>query len=114
MGKKSRILITGGGGYVGHHCIDHLRKNTNWEIVVLDSLNYAGNINRITDSELFDPEKIKFVWHDLRSPITETTYKLIGGLDHCIHFAAESHVDRSLEDSIPPDSFGDVWTIKEK
>lgn len=98
---KKTILVTGGAGFVGHHCVEHLLKNTNWKIIVLDSLNYAGNMNRITDIEVFDPGRIKFVWHDLRAPISETTHKLIGKLDYCIHFAAESHVDRSLQDSIP-------------
>ena len=98
---KKTILVTGAAGFVGHHFVDHLLKNTDWNIIVLDSLNYAGNMNRITDSEVFNPERVKFVWHDLRAPISETTHKLIGKLDYCIHFAAESHVDRSLEDSIP-------------
>lgn len=96
-----RILITGGAGFVGHHCVDHILKTTDWEIVVLDSLNYAGNMNRITDSDVFTPQRVKFVWHDLRAPISESTHKLIGKLDYCIHFAAESHVDRSLVNSIP-------------
>ena len=95
------ILVTGGAGFVGHHCIEHLLKNTDWNIIVLDSLNYAGNMNRITDSEIFTPESVKFVWHDLRAPISEMTRKLLGKLDYCIHFAAESHVDKSLEDSVP-------------
>jgi len=99
--NKKTILITGGAGFVGSHCIDHLFQKTDWNIVVLDSLNYAGDLNKITDSEVFDPKRINFVWHDLKSPISETTHKLIGRLDYCIHFAAESHVDRSLEDSIP-------------
>jgi len=99
--KDKNILITGGAGFVGHHCIDHLLKNTDWNIIVLDSLNYAGNMNRVTDSEVFNPERVKFVWHDLKAPISETTCKLIGKLDYCIHFAAESHVDRSLQDSVP-------------
>lgn len=99
MNKK--ILITGGAGFVGHHCVDHFLKNTHWEIVVLDSLNYAGNMNKITDSEVFTPERVKFLWHDLRAPISESLHKLMGELDYCIHLAAESHVDRSLQDSIP-------------
>ena len=102
MGNKKTILVTGGAGFVGHHCLDHLLRNTDWKIIVLDSLNYAGNMNRITDSEFFTPERVKFVWHDLRAPISETVHKTIGAkLDYLIHFAAESHVDRSLEDSIP-------------
>jgi len=98
---SKNILITGGAGFVGHHSIDHLLKNTDWKILVLDSLNYAGNLNRITDSEFFNADRVKFIWHDLRAPVSETTHKIIGRLDYCIHFAAESHVDRSLEDSIP-------------
>ena len=99
MSKK--ILITGGAGFVGHHFIDHILKDTDWQIVVLDCLNYAGNMNRITDSSAFDHNRVKFVWHDLKAPISNTVCKLIGDIDYCIHFAAESHVDRSLEDSIP-------------
>lgn len=98
---ETTILVTGGAGFVGHHCIEHLLKNTDWKIIVLDSLNYAGNMNRITEIEPFNPERVKFIWHDLKAPISETTHKLIGKLACCIHFAAESHVDRSLEDSIP-------------
>lgn len=101
---------------MGHHCVEHILKNTDWKIMVMDSLNYAGNMhritelnsaangsdmNKITDIDVFDPNRIKFVWHDLRAPISATTHKLLGDLDYCIHFAAESHVDRSLEDSIP-------------
>ncbi len=114
MNKK--ILVTGGCGFVGHHCIEAILKNTDWEIVILDSLNYAGNMSRITelstfnnggnankiaDIEVFDSNRVKFIWHDLRAPISTTTHKLIGGLDYLIQFAAELHVDRSLEDSIP-------------
>ncbi len=95
------ILVTGGAGFVGHHYVEHLLKNTDWKIIILDSLNYAGNTNRITDSEVFNPERVKFLWHDLRAPISETNHRLIGKLDYLIHFAAESHVDKSLEDSIP-------------
>ena len=101
MKNQKTVLVTGGAGFVGHHCVEHLLKNTDWNITVLDSLNYAGNMNRITDSEVFDSKRVKFVWHDLRASISETTHKLIGKLEYLIHFAAESHVDRSLEDSIP-------------
>lgn len=98
---SKRILITGGAGFVGHHCIDHILENTEWEIIVIDSLNYAGNLNRITDSKLFNPKRVKFVWHDLQASVSDSIHKLIGKLDYCIHFAAESHVDKSLKSSIP-------------
>lgn len=114
------ILITGGAGFVGHHCVEHVLKNTDWDIVILDALTYAGNMNRITELvenfygkmgvnkndkntgiEVLGFDRVKFVWHDLRAPISINIQKLIGNPDYCIHFAAESHVDRSLEDSIP-------------
>lgn len=110
------ILITGGAGFVGHHCVEHVLKNTDWNIVVIDALTYAGNMNRIIELvesfygnkgngksglEVLGFDRVKFVWHDLRSPISPNIHKLVGKTDYCIHFAAESHVDRSLEDSIP-------------
>jgi len=96
-----KILITGGAGFVGHHCVEHILKNTDWEVLVIDSLNYAGNLNRITECESFDANRVKFIWHDLQAPISEMTHNMVGSLDYLIHFAAESHVDKSLENSIP-------------
>jgi len=98
---KNKILITGGAGFVGSHAIEHILKNTDWDIVILDCLNYAADLNRITDISVFDPERITFVFHDLRGSINESQHKRIGEVDYVIHFAAESHVDRSLEDAIP-------------
>lgn len=96
-----KILVTGGAGFVGHHFVEHVLKNTDWNIIVLDSLNYAGSLNRITESESFDPKRIKFIWHDLCAPISGMTHNMMGKLDYLVHFAAESHVDKSLENSIP-------------
>jgi len=101
MENKKTILVTGAAGFVGHHAVEHILENTDWDIVVLDALTYAGNINRITDIETFDPKRVKFLWHDLKAPISGSLHNMIGKLDYCIHFAAESHVDRSLEDSVP-------------
>ncbi len=108
------ILITGGAGFVGHHCAEHILRNTDWNIIILDSLNYAGDLQRIVEIEKdqdggndiinvkkSNSDRIKFIWHDLRAPISPTVHKLLENLDYCIHFASESHVDRSLQDSIP-------------
>jgi dTDP-glucose 4,6-dehydratase len=94
-------MITGGAGFVGHHAIEHILKNTDWEIIVLDAITYAGSLNRITDISVYDPKRVRFIYHDLQAPINELIHQKIGKLDYIIHFAAESHVDRSLENALP-------------
>jgi dTDP-glucose 4,6-dehydratase len=64
-------------------------------------LDIKSSENRVKDIEVFNPERVKFIWHDLRAPISNIVDKQIGKIDYVIHMAAESHVDRSLEDSIP-------------
>lgn len=100
---EMRILITGGAGFVGSHCLEGIILNTDWEITILDSLTYAGNLNRLVDISDWETEKkrVNFIWHDLKAPISETTHKLIGQIDYVWHLAAESHVENSLKDAIP-------------
>ncbi len=98
-----RVLLTGGCGFIGHHTVEHILKKTDWEVVVMDRLTYAGNLNFLTDIKVWGEEKqrVKFVYHDFRAPINEVTEKLIGELDYIIHMGAESHVDRSIDDPMP-------------
>ena len=95
------ILITGGAGFISHHMIYYLIKNTNWNIVSLDRLDYSGNLNRLDNilSELSDEEKsrIKVVFHDLKSEINPWIKKELGDIDIILHLAAGSHVDRSID-----------------
>lgn len=95
-----KCLITGGAGFIGHHMIEHFLANTDWEVVILDKLTYAGDLNRIVDSGM-DLERIKFVYHDIRAPLNGRVKNEIGGVDYIVHAAAETHVDRSLEDAEP-------------
>ena len=56
-----RVLITGGAGFIGHHTILHIIKNTDWEIVSLDRLDYSGNLNRISDMMMDSGTKVEKV-----------------------------------------------------
>lgn len=101
MSKK--ILITGITGFLGHHMLEHILRNTDMDVVGLDGINYAGNLNRITDIESYKEheDRIKLVYHDVRSPINETVAHQIGDVNYVVHLAAETHVDRSLIDPRP-------------
>tara|TARA_Y100001936_G_scaffold228917_1_gene250528 strand:- start:396 stop:1427 length:1032 start_codon:yes stop_codon:yes gene_type:complete len=96
-----KVLITGGAGFISHHLIYYLIKNTNWQIVSLDRLDYSGNLNRLDSilSELPTKEKsrVKVVFHDLKSEINPWIKKEIGDIDIILHLAAGSHVDRSID-----------------
>jgi len=96
-----RALITGGAGFIAHHLIGQILKNTDWEIITLDRLDYSGNLNRLHDLMLsFDPEvrkRVKIVYHDLKAELNPLIRMEIGQVDYVLHLAAGSHVDRSIE-----------------
>jgi len=98
-----KLLLTGGAGFIGHHFIEHIIKNTDWEIVVLDKLSYAGDLNRVADITLFKEAvgRIRFVYHDLRAELNAHLAAEIGDPDYIVHLAAESHVDRSISNPLP-------------
>ncbi|HUU86638.1 MAG TPA: GDP-mannose 4,6-dehydratase [Candidatus Glassbacteria bacterium] len=98
-----RLLLTGGVGFIGSHTVSHFLEHTDWEIIVMDRLTYAGNQNFLVDDRHYqeNKERVKFIYHDFRSPVSETTQTLIGHVDYVIHMGAESHVDRSIDDPLP-------------
>ena len=97
-----RVLITGGAGFVGHHVVDHVMKNTAWNVVVLDRLNYAsGGFDRLRDSEVFDDRRVATLSADFTKPIVNGLAREIGAVDYILHLGAETHVDRSIVDPEP-------------
>src|SRR6185503_8820276 len=99
--KPKKVLITGAAGFVGHHLVEHILKNTDWHVTIVDRLDASGNLNRLSGINVWDREKIrvKVVFHDLRAEINEHVAKLLGGpFDYIMHLAAGSHVDRSIDD----------------
>ncbi len=98
MVPAMRVLLTGGLGFIGHHTVEHLLQETDWEIVVIDALRHVGRSDRLADIEGYDPDRVAVAWHDLRAPLP---IGIAGHVDYIINMASDSHVDRSLEDPIP-------------
>jgi dTDP-glucose 4,6-dehydratase len=100
MGKH-RLLLTGAAGFVGHHFLEYVLYNTDWEVVTLDNLNYAGDLNRIQYVLSLDPsypKRVTHVYHDLKAPLVESVVKRISDVNYIVHMAASSHVTRSITD----------------
>ncbi len=88
-----KILITGGAGFIGGNFVHYWRKHhPEDELVVLDKLTYAGNLATLEPVK----EEVEFVEGDITDPVV--VEKAMSGCDTVIHFAAESHVDRSIHD----------------
>src|SRR5215468_9333095 len=100
----TRICLTGAGGFVGHHVLEHLMVNTSWDVVATDSFRHRGKTDRISQVLEDHPNwrpRLHVVTHDLSAPFTEQMIWRMGKIDHIIAMASESHVDRSLEDPVP-------------
>ncbi|ACV47341.1 MULTISPECIES: dTDP-glucose 4,6-dehydratase [Halomicrobium] len=93
-----RILVTGGAGFIGSNFVHHvLDEHEDDEVITLDALTYAGSKDNL-DGVLDDPRH-EFVEGDIRDHDLVTD--LVDDIDAIVNFAAESHVDRSIEGSKP-------------
>ena len=92
-----KILITGGAGFIGGNFVHHwTRTYPGDRVVVLDALTYAGNLATIR--EAIEREAIEFVRGDITDAALVRATLEEFGIDTIVHFAAESHVDRSIVD----------------
>jgi len=93
--KMKNLLVTGGSGFIGSNFIRHmLGKYPDYKIINLDKITYAGNPDNLKDVE--NNQNYSFVCGDICDP--DVVNKVMQKVDHVVHFAAESHVDRSIED----------------
>jgi dTDP-glucose 4,6-dehydratase len=95
------VLITGGAGFIAHHAIDKMLRETDWKIVCLDRLDISGNLNRLHDmlqdhDAKMVSERLRIVFHDLKAELNSQIVQDIGPVDIVLHLAAGSHVDRSI------------------
>lgn len=108
---KKRVLITGIGGFVGHHCLEYFLENTDWDLICLDSFRHKGTYLRVL--EVFkDNPRVKIYRHDLSVPIDHQLKNLLlertvnsetgniqGKMFHyIINIASNSAVERSAID----------------
>jgi dTDP-glucose 4,6-dehydratase len=93
-----KLFITGGAGFIGSNYVRHVLANTDDEVTVFDALTYAGNLSSLAD--VADDTRYSFVQGDICD--REAVAAAMAGHDMVVHFAAESHVDRSIVD---PDTF---------
>lgn len=90
-----RLLITGGAGFIGSNFIRHiLNKYSDYSITNLDKLTYCGNLDNLKDVE--KDKRYKFVKGDIADPAV--VKGVVKDCDMIVHFAAETHVDRSISD----------------
>jgi dTDP-glucose 4,6-dehydratase len=98
---KKTLLVTGGAGFIGANFVHYwLKNNTQDRVIVIDALTYAGN--KASLDSVADNSNFEFVHGDIcDTPLVETLLSE-KSIDTIVHFAAESHVDRSITG---PDAF---------
>ena len=88
-----RVLVTGGAGFISSGFVRHLLAATPYEVVSLDALTYAGNLENLAD--VMAHERLSFVHGDIRDK--DLVRQLVAEVDVIVNAAAESHVEKSIE-----------------
>jgi dTDP-glucose 4,6-dehydratase len=89
-----RVLVTGGAGFISSNFIRHLLANTPYDVISLDALTYAGNVENLAD--VMSHERLSFVHGDIRD--ADLVADVVTECDVIVNAAAESHVEKSIEE----------------
>ena len=89
-----KLLVTGGAGFIGSNYVRWVLENTDDEVTVYDALTYAGNRSTLADVERDHSARFRFVHANICD--LDAFGRAVEGHDAVLHFAAESHVDRSI------------------
>ena len=98
------ILVTGGCGFIGHHFVEHILINTEWNIIIIDKLSYASmGLKRLEDDvfkNAIQRNRLKIFTWDLVNEISVGLLKEIQDTNIIVHMAAETHVDNSIQEPV--------------
>ena len=92
MRRRKRVLVTGGAGFISSNVIRHLLDATGYDVVSLDALTYAGNLENLAD--VMSHERLAFVHGDIRN--ADLVAEIVSEVDVIVNAAAESHVEKSI------------------
>lgn len=107
----NRVMLTGHGGFVGHHCLHYFLEKTDWDLICIDSFRHKGTIRRVVEA-VADDRRVKTYKHDLTVPLDRQLENLIfekrlskeafavdeTPVDYIINMASDSAVERSVSD----------------
>jgi dTDP-glucose 4,6-dehydratase len=94
VARRKRVLVTGGAGFISSNVIRHLLEATPYDVVSLDALTYAGNLENLAD--VMSHERLAFVHGDIRN--AELVAEIVAEVDVIVNAAAESHVEKSIRE----------------
>lgn len=102
--NKKICFLSGIGGSIGVHTLSQIMKNTDWDVVGIDSFRHKGLCDRVAvhlANHPQDAKRVRIITHDLLAPFSELTKKKIGHVDYIINMASLSDVEASIQEPVP-------------